>query len=62
MGRKWGRSEGNRDTVCNRGLVMMVGRYEVGQWKPLVSLVRTTHYATLIPMLCADRNRNSHHH
>jgi hypothetical protein len=35
------------------------GGYEAGQWKPMVSLVRTTHYATLIPVLRAVRNRNA---
>jgi hypothetical protein len=35
------------------------GGYEAGQWKPLVSLVRTTHYATFIPVLRAVRNRNA---
>ena len=32
---------------------------EAGQWKSMVFLVRTIHYTTLIPVLCADRNRNS---
>jgi hypothetical protein len=31
---------------------------EAGQWKALTSLVRTTRYLALIPVLCADRNRN----
>ena len=36
---------------------LRIGRHEVGQWKPMVSLVRTTHYATFIPILCAGSFR-----
>lgn len=49
----------NGDTPERRGPKNLgIGRYEAGQWKPLESLVRTTLHATLIPVLCADRNRN----
>jgi len=45
--------------IIDKPRSLKIGRYEVGQWESMSSLVRTTRHATLIPMLCADRNRNS---
>ena len=38
---------------------LRIGGYEAGQWKPMLFLAAATQYATLIPVLHADRNRNS---